>query len=260
MKIALQRPIAFFDLETTGVNVVHDRIVEIAILKVMPNGEKIRKRMLVNPEMPIPKQASDIHGITNEMVANAPTFKEIANEVIQFLDNCDLGGYNSNNFDIPLLVEECLRVNQSLDIDSRKLLDVQKIFFKMEPRNLSAAYKFYCQKSLDNAHSAEADITATVEIFEAQLDRYDALGNSLDEIIQFTGGNEGRFVDSGKRFAYSGNTIVFNFGKHKGKPVEEVFDKEPTYYDWMMRGEFPLHTKEKLSQMFKHYSLKKLNK
>lgn len=246
--LQLQRPLAFIDLETTGLNLHTDRIVEIAIVKIVPNGERMIKRKLINPEMPIPAQVSKIHGITDEMVKDAPVFKKIANEIKQFLHNCDIAGYNSNRFDIPLLVEEFLRADLNVVFDNCKLLDVQKIFHMMEQRTLSAAYQFYCNKNLDNAHSAEADAMATSEILLAQLKKYEHLGNTVDSILQCIGQDE--IVDHARRFVKSNGTEVFNFGKHKGKPVLEVLKQEPTYYDWMMKGDFSLHTKQKLTEIW----------
>ncbi|MGF7230144.1 exonuclease domain-containing protein [Arachidicoccus sp.] len=255
MNIQLQRPLAIFDLETTGTNTVSDRIVEIAIVKTFPNGEQQRKRRLVNPQMPIPKGAEDIHGISDEMVKDAPTFKEIANEINQFLDNCDIGGYNSNKFDIPVLVEEFLRVGLDFNISGRKFVDVQKVFHKMEQRTLGAAYKFYCQKSLEDAHTAEADAMATWEVMEAQIIRYPNIGNTVDSILAFTG--EEKFVDLSRRFILQNDIVVFNFGKHKGKSVSDVLRHEPQYYDWMMKGDFSLHTKQIISEILNQTLLKK---
>lgn len=255
MNIQLQRPLAIFDLETTGTNTVTDRIVEIAIVKTLPNGEQQRKRKLVNPQMPIPKGAQDIHGISDEMVKDAPTFKEIANEINQFLDNCDIGGYNSNKFDIPILVEEFLRVGLDFNLAGRKLVDVQKVFHKMEQRTLSAAYKFYCDKSLEDAHSAEADAMATWEVMQAQIQRYPTIGNTIESILAFTG--EEKFVDLSRRFVLQNDTVVFNFGKHKGKSVADVLKHEPQYYDWMMKGDFSLHTKQIISEILNQTLLKK---
>ena len=249
MNIELSKPLAFFDIESTGINPATDRIVELAIIKISPSGEKSRFRRLINPDMPIPKEASDIHGITDEMVKDAPLFKEIAAEVNTFLENCDLGGYNSNRFDVPLLVEEFLRAGEPFSIRERRLLDVQKIYHKMEPRTLSAAYQFYCGSNLEDAHSAEADVTATWEVLEAQIQRYPTIGKNLDSILQFTG--EDRIVDMARRFVYKGDEIVFNFGKYKGEPAHKVFRMEPQYYDWMMRGDFPLHTKQVISEIFR---------
>lgn len=255
MNIELQRPLAFIDLETTGVNLGSDRIVEIAIVKIMPDGTKLVKRKLINPEKPIPPQTTEIHGITNEMVKDAPTFRQAANEIKQFLDNCDISGYNSNKFDIPLLVEEFLRVEQDFKIDGRRLLDVQKIFHMMEPRTLSAAVKFYCEKDLTDAHSAEADATATWEVLDAQLAKYPQLGNNLESIFKIIGEEE--VVDFARRMVVMDGKIVFNFGKHKGKEVEKVLIHERSYYDWMMQGDFPMHTKKKLTELFHKVYLKK---
>jgi DNA polymerase III subunit epsilon len=254
MNLQLINPIAFFDLETTGINVSSDRIVEIAIIKIMPDGTKQVKRKLVNPQIPIPKGASDIHGITNEMVKGAPTFKDIANEIKQFIENCDLGGYNSNRFDVPLLVEEFLRLDIDIEFEKRKLLDVQRIFHLMEQRTLGAAYKFYCQKELIDAHSAEADATATHEILEAQLDRYTQLGNTVSSIITAIG--EEKIVDFSRRLVFENDIEVFNFGKHKGKAVTRVLKEEPQYYDWIMKNDFSLHTKQKLTQILNRTLLK----
>jgi len=255
MNIELQRPLAFIDLETTGINLGSDRIVEIAIVKIMPDGTKLVKRKLINPEKPIPPQSTEIHGITNEMVKDAPTFRQAANEIKQFLDNCDISGYNSNKFDIPLLVEEFLRVEQDFKIDGRRLLDVQKIFHMMEPRTLSAAVKFYCEKDLTDAHSAEADATATWEVLDAQLAKYPQLGNNLESIFKIIGEEE--VVDFARRMVVMDGKIVFNFGKHKGKEVEKVLIHERSYYDWMMQGDFPMHTKKKLTELFHKVYLKK---
>ena len=254
MNIQLQRPIVFLDLETTGLNLVTDRVVEIAMLKIQPDGSRIMKRKLVNPEMPIPAEVAEIHGITNKMVKDAPKFREIANEIRQFLDGADLGGYNSNKFDWPLLAEEFLRAGLDFDVEGKKLVDVQKIYHQLEPRTLSAAYKFYCEKDLSNAHSAEADITATWEVFAAQVARYPQLGNNLDTVTKFIGVEE--IVDFARRFSMENGREVFNFGKHKGKAVEDVLKAEPTYYDWVMKSEFALHTKLKLTEIFNRTMLK----
>ena len=255
MNLQLTRPICFLDLETTGINVSTDKIVEIAIVKISPDGTQVIKRKLINPEMPIPKSASDIHGITDEMVKDAPTFKSVANEIKQFIEGADLAGYNSNRFDIPMLNEEFLRAGVSVDVESRKLLDVQKVFHMMEQRTLTAAYKFYCQKNLDDAHSAEADAVATWEVLEAQLLKYPQIGNTVDAIVKFTG--EDQIVDFARRFVIENGVEVFNFGKHKGKPVTQVLKEEPQYYDWMMKGDFALHTKQKLTEILNRTILKK---
>ena len=253
--IQLSRPLVFIDLETTGINLGTDRIVEIALVKIGADQSRQVKRKLINPEMPIPEAASAVHGITDEMVRQAPTFKQAANELRQFLEQCDIAGYNSNRFDIPMLAEEFLRAGLDLDIRNRKLIDVQKIFHMMEQRTLSAAYKFYCNKNLEAAHSAEADATATYEVLEAQLQRYPQLGNDLESILKFVG--EEGIVDFARRFVLENGVEVFNFGKHKGRPVAEVLRAEPQYYDWMMRGDFPLHTKQKLTEILNRTMLRK---
>lgn len=255
MNLKLTRPIAFLDLETTGINITNDRIVEIAIVKVMPDGEKTVKRKIVNPTVPIPKGASDVHGFTDEMVKDMPTFKQVANEIKQFIDNCDLGGYNSNRFDLPMLVEEFARAGMEFKLEGRKIVDVQKVFHMMEQRTLSAAYRFYCDKTLEGAHGAEADATATWEILEAQVLRYPNIGDTLDSIMKATG--EEDLVDFARRFVKSPEGVeLFNFGKHKGKPVAQVLKEEPQYYDWMMRGDFAHDTKQKLTEMFNRFMLK----
>ena len=248
MKLQLTRPIAFIDLETTGVTVSTDRIVEIAIVKISPDGSKVVKRKLVNPLMPIPAGASAVHGISDEMVKDAPTFKQIANEVKQFLENCDLGGYNSNRFDIPMLIEEFLRAGIEFSIEGTKLVDVQKVFHMMEQRTLSAAYKFYCSKVLEGAHGAEVDAAATYEILEAQLDKYQDLQNDVKFLADFS--QRSVNADLIGRIIFDENGVeVFNFGKHKGKSVEKVLEIEPGYYSWMMNGDFPLYTKKVLKEI-----------
>lgn len=253
--LELKRPIAFIDLETTGVSLSSDRIVEIAIIKLLPDNTRLVKRKLINPQMPIPKASSDIHGITDEMVKDAPAFKQVANEVKVFIDGCDLGGYNSNRFDIPILMEEFLRVGLEVDLSKRKMVDVQHIFYTMEPRTLSAAYKFFCNKELVDAHSAEADVSATIDVFMAQLNRYSNLGNSVESVLSVIG--EDKIVDYARRFSFDDRGVeVFNFGKHKGRAVTDVLKAEPQYYDWMMRGDFPLHTKQKLTEILNRTLLK----
>ena len=253
--LQLTKPLAFIDLETTGVNLATDRIIEIAIVKVLPDGKRSVKRKLINPGMPIPKQSSDVHGITDEMVKDAPAFKEVAHELKQMLDGCDIGGYNSNRFDIPLLVEEFLRADVDFDMKGRRLLDVQNIFHKMEQRTLSAAYKFYCNKNLDGAHSAEIDASATHEILIAQLERYPDLGTSIDSVLKLIG--EESIVDFARRFILENGIEIFNFGKYKGKAVADVLRNEPQYYDWMMKGDFPQYTKQKLTEIRNRSLLKK---
>jgi DNA polymerase III subunit epsilon len=253
--LQLKRPIAFIDLETTGVSLSADRIVEIAIIKLLPDGSRQAKRKLINPQMPIPKASSDIHGITDEMVKDAPTFKQAANEIKVFIDGCDMAGYNSNRFDIPILMEEFLRVGLDVDLSKRKMVDVQHIFYTMEPRTLTAAYKFFCEKELVDAHSAEADVNATIDVFLAQLDRYKNLGNSVESVLEVIG--EDKIVDYARRFSFDDKGVeIFNFGKYKGRAVADVLKAEPQYYDWMMRGDFPLHTKQKLTEIFNRALLK----
>ncbi len=249
MKLNLEKPIVVFDLETTGVNLAKDRIVEIFMLKILPNGEKEEFYSLVNPKMPIPQVVIDIHGIDDAKVANAPSFMMLAHNLLAFIENCDLAGFNSNYFDIPLLQEELYRVGLDLELENRKSVDIFKIFTKMEPRNLGAAVKFYCNKELEDAHSAKADVYATYDVFVAQLDKYDGkIANNIEELSNFT--TDGNYVDSGRRFSKDkdGN-VIFNFGKHKGKLVEDVLRKEPMYYDWMMRADFLRDTKQKLTKI-----------
>lgn len=255
MKLQLTNSIAFIDLETTGINISTDRIVEIAVVKIMPDESKQVKRKLINPQIPIPQGATEVHGITDEMVKDAPTFKQVANEIKQFMEGCDIGGYNSNRFDIPLLIEEFLRAGINLSIQGRKFVDVQKVFHMMEQRTLTAAYKFYCNKNLEDAHSAEADATATWEILQAQVERYSQLGNTIESIVKFTG--EDDIVDFARRIIRVNGVEIFNFGKHKGKPVMQVIKEEPQYYDWMMRGDFAMDTKQKLTEILNRTLLKK---
>lgn len=253
--LQLKKPLAIIDLETTGVNLSTDRIVEIAIVRIQPDGTKQIKRKLLNPEIPISAISREMHGISNEMVKDAPTFKQVANEIKQYLDNCDLAGYNSNRFDIPLLAEEFLRVGLEFDFNHRTLVDVQKIFHMMEQRTLGAAYKFYCNKSLDDAHRAEADAVATWEILQAQMEKYPQLGTSVETIITCIG--DDCIVDFARRMIMENGVEVFNFGKHKGRSVVDVLRAEPQYYDWMMKGDFPMHTKHKLTEIFNRTLLKK---
>lgn len=255
MNLQLSKPIAFIDLETTGISITNDRIIEIAIVKIAADGTRLVKRKLINPGMPIPAGSTAVHGITDEMVKDAPSFKQVANECKQFMDHCDIGGYNSNRFDIPMLIEEFLRAGIEFSTEGRKFVDVQKIFHKMEERTLSAAYKFYCQKILEGAHSAEADAQATYEILEAQVTRYPQMGATVDSIVQFTGEDE--MVDFARRFIKENGIEIFNFGKHKGKPVEKVLKEEPQYYDWMMKGDFAMNTKQKLTEILNRTLLKK---
>ena len=254
MELKLTRPICFFDLETTGIDVAKDRIVEIAIFKVFPNGNKESKTWLVNPTIPIPFQATEIHGISNEKVANEPTFKELASQVYAMIKDSDLAGYNSDRFDIPLLAEELLRAGVDFDMKNRVSVDVQTIFHKMEERTLSAALKFYCGKSLENAHSAEADTLATFEILKAQLDRYPDLENDMKSLSEFT--TRKKSVDFAGFIALdTEGQEVFAFGKHKGVRVEKVLEDEPGYFGWIQNADFPLYTKKVLTGI----KLRKLN-
>jgi DNA polymerase-3 subunit epsilon len=261
MELRLTKPLAFLDLETTGIKVATDRIVEICILRQQTDGSTKIKTLRINPEMPIPQEVIAIHGITDEDVKDCPTFKQVAGELSQFLDNCDLAGFNSNHFDIPMLVEEFLRANFDFDLKGRRFIDIQNIFHKMEPRNLAAAYKFYCEKDLINAHSAEADTIATYEILKSQLDRYfdveikDRKGNFIRPIVNDVKvlsdfSYTTKAVDLIGHIVYNDKNVeVFNFGKHKGKAVNQVFKDEPSYYDWMMKGDFPLSTKRVLTKL-----------
>jgi DNA polymerase-3 subunit epsilon len=254
--LQLTKPLAFIDIEATGSNVSTDRIAEIAIIKQLPDGNRSVKRKLLNPQMPIPELVREIHGISDEMVKDAPTFKQAAQDLKQFLHGCDLACYNAYRLDIPMLMEEFIRSGVEFEMKGRKLVDVQKIFHQMEQRTLAAAYKFYCNKTLENAHSAEVDATATAEILMAQLDKYPQLGNNIDSIIKAVG--EDNIIDFARRFAFDDKGVeVFNFGKHKGRPVADVLKAEPQYYDWMMKGEFPMNTKQKLTEIYTRTMLKK---
>ncbi len=261
MNLILKNPVVFLDLETTGINIVTDRIVEIALLKIHLDGSEEEKLLRINPEMPIPEEASRIHGITDEDIKDKPTFKEVAKTLAKFLEGCDLGGFNSNRFDIPLLAEEFLRADIDIDFKKRKFIDVQAIFHKMEKRTLAAAYKFYCNKSLVDAHSAMADTKATYEVLKSQLDVYkDAvyedndgkksmpIVNDVQKLSEFS--SYDRNVDFVGRIVYDDNGVeVFNFGKNKGIPVEKVLEEQPGYFGWIMNSEFPLYTKKVLTQI-----------
>lgn len=261
MILKLRNPLAFFDLETTGTNISQDRIIELAFVIIYPpNGEQKEKRMMINPTIPIPPETTLIHGINDEDVKDAPTFKQIASDLARMLEGCDLAGFNIIRFDVPMLVEEFLRAGVEFETGNKKLIDAQKIFHLMEKRTLSAAYQFYCNKSLEDAHSAMADTKATIEVLEAQVEKYkgmevtDLLGNPLGvlendmaSIHQLT--NE-KMIDLAGRFVYDENGFeIFNFGKHKGKKVSEVLKMEPSYYDWILRNDFPLDTKRRLTQI-----------
>ncbi len=260
MNLHLKNPLVIFDLETTGISLSNDRIIEYSFVKVLPDGSKEVRTQRINPTIPIPEEASLIHGIYDADVANEPTFAEVAHELAAWLEGCDLGGFNIIKFDLPILVEEFLRAEVDFDIKNRKIIDIQRLFHMMEKRNLSAAYKFYCAKNLDNAHSAEADTLATLEILEAQVARYDnspVTDNMGHEIGRFANDMQvlhdlsfSRKVDLAGRLVYNHKgEIVFNFGKHRGKPVIQVLQQEPSYYDWMMRGDFTRDTKRRLTEI-----------
>lgn len=273
MKLKLNRPLAFFDLETTGVNIATDKIVEIAILKVMPDGDEQVLTMRVNPARPIPAESSMFHGIYDEDVKDLPTFDLVGQQIADFIGDADLAGYNSNKFDVPMLMEEFLRANITFSLDGRSFVDVQNIFHQMEQRTLKAAYKFYCQEDLTNAHTAEADVRATYDVLKAQLDKYEGVSfedktgavstpvvNDVEALHQFT--NLTKPVDFAGRLVYDqdGDPAI-NFGKHKGKKVLDVFDVEPSYYAWMQNGDFPLYTKKVLQDLWNaHRQAKKEQK
>ena len=248
MQLNLKNPLVFFDLETTGIDIAKDRIVEISMVKVMPNGEEIVKTRRITPGMPIPPESTAIHGITDEDVKDCPKFKEIAKSLAAQIEGCDLAGFNSNRFDIPMLAEEFLRAGVDVDLNRRKFIDVQTIFHKMEQRNLTAAYKFYCNKDLTNAHSAEADTMATYEVLKAQLDRYPELENDVNFLSKYSSFTNN--VDFAGRMVYNekGQEVI-NFGKYKGRLVEEVLKSDPSYYAWIMNGDFPLNTKKMLTEI-----------
>lgn len=254
--LQLNKPLAFIDIEATGTNVSTDRIVEIAIVKFLPDANRTVKRKIINPQIPIPQICIDIHGISDEMVKDAPVFKQAAHEIRQFLDGCDLACYNAYRLDIPLLMEEFIRAEVEFDMKGRKVVDVQKIYHQMEQRTLTAAYRFYCNKTLEGAHGAETDAAATAEILNAQIERYPQLGKSIDSIFKAIG--EDNIIDYARRFVFNEKgEECFNFGKHKMKTVAEVLKSEPHYYDWMMRGEFPMNTKQKLTEIYTRAMLKK---
>ena len=248
MNLNLKRPIIFFDLETTGVDTSKDRIVEISMVKIMPDGEEIIKTRRINPEMHIPAETTEVHHITDEDVKDCPTFRQIAKSLYQFMEGCDFGGFNSNRFDLPMLVEEFLRVGVDVDFKKRRFIDVQNIFHQMEQRTLVAAYKFYCNKDLTEAHSAEADTMATYEVLKAQLDRYDILENDIEALAKFS--SRGETADYAGRIAYNDKgEEIFTFGKYKGRTVAEVFSTDPSYYTWLMNGDFPAYTKKVITEI-----------
>lgn len=249
MNLNLKRPLFFFDLETTGIDITKDRIVEISYIKVFPNGNEESKTMRINPEMHIPEASTAVHHITDEDVKDCPTFKEVAKSVEEALEGCDIAGFNSNHFDVPMLAQEFLRAGVTFDFSHRRFVDVQNIYHKLERRTLTAAYKFYCGKNLEDAHSAMGDTRATYEVLKAQLDRYpEDLKNDVDFLADYSQMN--RNFDLAGRMVYNDkNEVVFNFGKHKGVPVVDVLRREPGYFNWMMQGDFPLETKQRLTQI-----------
>ena len=249
MNLKLKKPLAIFDLETTGLNITQDKIVEIAIIKVNPDGSEEQFHSLINPEMKIPDEVSQIHHIFDKDVQDKPTFKQIAKKVTDFIGDADLVGFNSNKFDIPVLSEELLKVNSDFDVSDREFIDVQNIFHKMEQRTLSAAYKFYCEKEIENAHSALDDTKATWEVMKAQVDRYSNLENNVSFLSEFSKAGNNTLVDFAGRLALNKNKeVVYNFGKNKGKTVKEISISEPGYYGWMMQADFPLYTKRCLKK------------
>lgn len=248
MPLKLSRPIIFFDLETTGTNITHDRIVEISTIKIMPDGAEVERTRRINPEMPIPAEATAVHHITDDDVADQPTFRQIAKSLAEMFDNCDIAGFNSNRFDIPLLLEEFNRAGVAFDISKAKFIDVQTIFHKREPRNLVAAYKFYCGKDLDGAHAAANDTRATLEVLKAQLDRYSDLPADVKGLSEYS--SHTRNVDIMGRLVYDDNKVeIINFGKYKGQPAEDVLRKDPGYYSWVQQGDFPQNTKDAFARI-----------
>lgn len=247
MALQLDRPLAVFDLETTGTDIVNDRIVEIGIIRMETDGSSRSKILRVNPEMPIPDEASSVHGIYDEDVAMSPTFAQLADELMEFMDGCDLGGFNSNRFDVPILVEEFFRVGKKFSLDGRRMIDAHTLYVIKEKRDLTSALKFYCDKELVDAHSAEADAKATLDVILGQLEKYPDLEQNLDKVDKLV--NDQQFIDTGRRLVMHNGEACFNFGKHKGRPVLEVLEREPGYYSWMMKAEFPSHTKQKLTEI-----------
>lgn len=248
MELKLRRPIVFLDLETTGVDPAKDRIVEVSLVKVQPDGSEEVKTRRINPGMPIPPESTQVHGITDDDVKDEPRFEQIAKSLAAYIEGCDLAGYNSNKFDIPVLAEEFLRAGVDVDLKKRKFVDVQTIFHKMEQRTLVAAYRFYCDRELEGAHSAEADTLATYEVLKAQLDRYPELQNDVAALAEFS--TRDKTADyAGRILINEKGEEVFGFGKYKGRKVEEIFDSEPSYYAWMMNGDFPLYTKKVITEI-----------
>ena len=256
MNLELEKPIAFFDLETTGIQISKDRIIEIAILKILPGGEQKRKRWMINPTIPISQEAKDIHGISDDQVKDKPKFKDVADDILNFLEGCDLAGYNSNRFDIPLLVEEFLRVNINFNMESRKSIDIQNIFHKMEQRTLIAAYKFYCNKDLINAHSAEADTEATYNILLSQIEKYNELENNISFLSKFSQIGDG-FVDIAGFIQYNkdGEKII-SFGKYKNITLNQIWKENPGYFSWIINADFPIYTKNIIKDFINKMRLK----
>jgi DNA polymerase-3 subunit epsilon len=248
MRLQLDRPLIIFDLETTGIQVVTDRVIDLFAIKVLPDGREEELNYLLNPGIPIPPESTAIHGISDQDVQACPLFKEVASEIFDFFSGCDIGGFNSTRFDFPLLIEEFTRVDMALDTTHIRFVDVMRIFHAMEPRNLTAAYQFYCNKSLDDAHSAEADTKATLEILKAQINRYESLGSDVNSLHELSGLRDS-FDLAGRIRKNQGGEAVFGFGKHKGKRVIDVFEKEPNYYHWMMQSEFPSNTKQVITKL-----------
>lgn len=248
-KLKLTRPLIFFDLETTGTNILKDRIVEISLIKVFPDGERVEKCRRINPEMPIPPESTEVHKITDDDVKDCPTFRQIAKSLYALFSDADIAGYNSNKFDVPLLIEEFNRCGISFDVAKHRFIDVQNIFHKMEQRTLVAAYKFYCGKELEGAHSANADAMATYEVLLGQLDRYPELKGDVESLAEFS--KSGKNIDLAGRFIYNSKDVpVVNFGKHKGKPIMEVLRVDPSFYTWMMQGEFSKNTRDVLTAFY----------
>lgn len=256
MKLNLDRPVIFFDLETTGTNITHDRIVELSYIKIYPDGTEEEKTRRLNPQIPIPAEATAVHHISDEDVKDCPTFAQVSKSLYSIFEDCDIAGFNSNRFDVPLLIEEFSRAGLPFEIKGRRFIDVQNIFHLMEKRTLVAAYKFYCGKDLEGAHSASSDTRATYEVLMSQLDRYADLENDVQALADFSTPKEN--IDIVGRIVLNSKGVpVFNFGKHKGHPVKEVLRKEPSFYDWMMKGDFPKLTKDVLVRLKSELSGKK---
>ncbi|MGV6861730.1 MAG: exonuclease domain-containing protein [Putridiphycobacter sp.] len=250
MKLNLKKPVVFFDIESTGLSVSKDRIVELGLIKVNPDQSEETLTLRINPEMPISKESEEIHGISLEDLKDAPTFKDVAERIVKFIDDADLAGYNSNKFDVPMLLEEFSRVGVDFKMSNRKAIDVQNIFHKKEQRTLAAAYQFYCDKEIENAHSAEADIRATYEVLKAQLDRYPDLENDMDYLAEFSQNSKHKLLDFAGRLAINKNgEPIYNFGKHKDKTIQDVFNQEPGYHAWMLNNDFPFYTKKVLKEI-----------